>query len=181
MQENNQGAAGGVVVPSQTVADSEAKKKQQKRTLSQLPVYRAASNLLFVVAEIVNHGPKHMRKFFDLMLTKADDVLNAIGMADVSRTDEDRVWYINSALVMIQSERTYFIILQRLGIMPTTKRQPVHKKADGEELKAPKIEYADRMSKDLANKVDALLKSITAQLVAWRDNPRGEGVPSFMK
>lgn len=173
-------------MPQKTVADSEAKKRQQKRTLSQLPVYRAAGNLLFVVAAVVNHGPKHMRKFFDLMLTKADDVLNAIGMADASTPDEDRVWYINSALVMIQSEKTYFIILQRLGIMPTAKRRPAHKaggslKADGEELKAPKIEFADRISKDLVNKTDALLKSITAQLVAWRDNPRGEGAPSFLK
>ena len=47
MQENIQGEQNGVVVPQQTVADSAAKKQRQKRSLAQLPVYRAAGNLLY--------------------------------------------------------------------------------------------------------------------------------------
>jgi len=36
---------GGVVIPNETVADSERKKQSKRKTLSQLPVYRDASRL----------------------------------------------------------------------------------------------------------------------------------------
>lgn len=180
MQENIQGEQNGVVVPQQTVADSAVKKQRQKRSLAQLPVYRAAGNLLYVVAAIVKVSPKHLRKFFDLMLCDAAEVGKAIGMADISRTDEDRIWYINSALVLMNGMKIYFTILENLKVIPSKGKES--KKAQAEsDMKAPKIEGADVINKDLVRKIDSLVKSIVAQLVAWRDNPRGEGIPSFMK
>ena len=166
----------GVVVPAATVAASTAKKQRQKKTLAQLPVYRAAANLLYVVAAIVKVSPKHLRKFFDLMMCDIAEVQKAIGMADISRTEEDRVWYINSALVLMTGEKMYFTILQKLEVMPMKRRSPGDKTA---EHTACKIDSVDRVSRDLTNKVDALVKSIIAQLVAWRDYTRGEGVASM--
>lgn len=176
---NSGGTMAGVVIPPEVVADSTAKKQRQKRTLAQLPVYRAAGNLMYVVASIVKHSPKHLRKFFDLMMCDASEVQKAIGMADISRTDEDRVWYINTALVLMNGEKMYFTILQKLDVMPKPGRKPAAN-ATGT-MAAPKMDGVMAVNQDLANKVDALVKSIIAQLVAWRDNPRGEGVASFLR
>ena len=177
MQESNQ-IQGGVVVPAEAIAASNAKKQRQKRTLSQLPVYRAAGNLLYVVAAIVKVSPKHLRKFFDLMMCDMAEVCKSIGMADISRNDEDRVWYINSALVLMNGQKMYFTILQKLDVMPApSRRSRDGNGGDGSNtLAAPKIASVTPVNEDLTNKVDALVKSIIAQLVAWRDNPRGEGV-----
>lgn len=162
----------GVVIPAATIAASDAKKSQQKRTLAQLPVYRAAGNLMYVVASIVKVSPKHLRKFFDLILTDIAEVQKSIGMAEISRTEEDRVWYINSALVLMNGEKMYFTILQRLNVMPKAGKPAGNSTGT---MAAPKIDAIGSINKDLANKVDALVKSIIAQLVAWRSNTRGEG------
>ena len=175
MRHNDQPASGGVVVPPETVAASDTKKKQQKRTLAQLPVYRAAGNLLYVVAEIVKVSPKSHRKFFDLMLCDSAELCKAIGMAEVARNVDDRVWYIDSALVLMNSEKMYFTILKKLEVLPSPKRR-ADSSSDGESLKAPKVGKIDVINTDLVKKVDSLVKSIVAQLVAWRNNPRGEGV-----
>lgn len=167
-------ASNGVVIPARTIADSEAKKAQQKKTLAQLPVYRAAGNLMYVVASIIKVSPKHLRKFFDLILTDIAEVQKAIGMADISRTEEDRVWYINSALVLMNGEKMYFTILRKLDVMPAPGKAPAPKSQGT--LAAPKIDVIGSINKDLANKVDALVKSIIAQLVAWREYTSGEGV-----
>lgn len=182
MQEANQAnAGGGVIIPPGVIADSAAKKQLQKKTLAQLPVYRAAGNLMYVVASIVKASPKHLRKFFDLMMCDIAEVQKAIGMADISRTDEDRVWYINTALVLMNGEKMYFTILQKLDVMPKPRKSKSIATNTQGMLGSPKMDAITAVNQDLANKVDALVKSIIAQLVAWRDNPRGEGVASFMK
>ncbi len=169
----------GVEIPQKVIEDSMAKKQRQKRTLAQLPVYRATGNLMYVVAAIVKNSPKHLRKFFDLMMCDVAEVQKAIGMADISRNDEDRVWYINSALVLMNGEKMYFTILQKLDVMPKPgKGKTYNAKMPGATAKEIN---AMAVNKDLANKVDALVKSIVAQLVAWRDNPRGEGIAPFLK
>ena len=165
----------GVVIPPETVASSDAKKRQQKRTLAQLPVYRAAGNLLYVVAEIVKFSPKSHRKFFDLMLCDSAELCKAIGMAEVARNNDDRVWYIDSALVLMNSEKMYFTILKKLEVIPSPKRLK-KSSVDDDDLKTPKIGKVEVVNNDLVKKVDSLVKSIVAQLVAWRNNPRGEGV-----
>lgn len=74
----------GVVVPPSAVAHSAAVKAARKKTLSQIPVYRASANLMYVATEIVMRMPNKLRKFSDLMLQNANDLLITIGSADQS-------------------------------------------------------------------------------------------------
>lgn len=147
MQENGQQGA-GVVIPAATIADSNAKKQKAKKTLAQLPVYRAVANLKFVVTALVAKSPNKLRKFFDQMLSCVSEISKSIGMADISRSSQDRIWYLDCALVLVNEVRNDFTILRKLEVI---------------------------VDRDLDNKAKALVKSIVAQLVAWRDYTGGEG------
>ena len=59
---------GGVVIPNETVADSERKKQSKRKTLSQLPVYRDASRLKYVAVLLVLKGAKKLGGFYDDLL-----------------------------------------------------------------------------------------------------------------
>ena len=141
----------GVVIPQSTIEDSNTKKKSGKKTLAQLPVYRATANLKYIVTALVVKSPNKLRKFFDQMMVNVSEVAKAIGMADISRGIQDRVWYIETALVLINEVRNDFTILRKLQVI---------------------------VDKDLDNKAKAMVKSIIAQLVAWRDYTCGEGAKS---
>lgn len=43
----------GVVIPEGTIADSIEKKKKKGKTLAQLPVYRDASNLKYIITALM--------------------------------------------------------------------------------------------------------------------------------
>ena len=60
--------------------------------------------------------------------------------------------------------------------MPAAK--PRRQRKGNNQLAAPRIDKIERLDKDTSNKIDALIRSIIAQLVAWRENPRGQGAPS---
>lgn len=69
MQENlGQNEFQGVVMPQEAIAASNATKAKREKTLAQLPVFRTASNLLFVVTVIVKAGPRSLRRFYDGLL-----------------------------------------------------------------------------------------------------------------
>ena len=57
----------GVAVPQEIVADSTAKKRA-KRTLRQLPIYRDASNLKYMVVCLYDIVPRKLTKYIDAML-----------------------------------------------------------------------------------------------------------------
>lgn len=141
----------GVVIPASVVEDSSTKKKSGKKTLAQLPVYRATANLKYIVTALIVKSPNKLRKFFDQMLVNVSEVGKAIGMADISRSVADRVWYIETALVLINEVRNDFTILRKLEVI---------------------------VDKDLDNKAKAVVKGIIAQLVAWRDYTCSEGAKS---
>ena len=168
--------ANGVIVPPEAVAHSNEVKASKRKTLSQIPVYRASANLMYVVTEIVMRMPNKLRKYSDLMLLDARDLMHAIGFADTSRTDEDRVGYIDYAYVIVCGLKCYIQILVYHGIMPSAK--PRRQRKGDSNLAAPRIDKIERLDKDTSNKIDALIRSILAQLVAWRENPRGQGAPS---
>lgn len=149
MQETEQRK--GVVIPASTVAESNAKKQKAKKTLAQLPVYRSVANLKFIVTALVVKSPNKLRKFFDQMLMNVSEISKAIGMADISRNPKDRVWYQESAMILVNEVKNDFTILRKLEVI---------------------------VDKDLDNKSKALMKSILAQLVAWRDYTSGEGAKS---
>ena len=160
-QENLQ----GVVIPSQTIADSDTKKKRCKKTLAQLPVYRSVANLKFIVTTLMMKSPRKLTKFFDQMLGTISEAKKAIGMADISRSPQDRSWYLDCARVLMQDVSDDFTTLRRLEV-------PASEDAEGKARKFPVV------SKDLDNKSKALVKSIIAQLVAWRDYTNNEGAKS---
>lgn len=139
----------GVVIPEGTIADSIEKKKKKGKTLAQLPVYRDASNLKYIITALMMKSPKKMTKFFDLSLANISEVCKSIGFAYISRSVDDRIWYINCALILVNEIRNDFVILRKLGLL---------------------------VDKDLDNKSKALSKKIIAQLIGWRDFTSSEGV-----
>ena len=147
MQEEFGQNFNGVVIPQEAIEASNAVKAKREKTLAQLPVFRAASNLLFVVSGVVKDGPRSMRRFYDTMLSDTTEIMKAIGMADISRNPDDRAWYIGSALVLITVVRQQCLVLHRLGLV----------------------------EKDADKKMKGLVRGITAQLVGWRDYTRSEG------
>ena len=153
MQEEN---PTGVVIPQETVEKSDTNKRKSKKTLTQLPVYRATANLKYIVTALMMKSPKKLTKFFDQMLVTVSEAKKSIGMADISRTPQDRSWYLDCARVLIQDVSDDFTTLRRLEV-------PASETADGKARRFPIV------SRDLDNKAKALMKSITAQLVAWRD------------
>ena len=163
MQEEENPA--GVVIPSQAIENSDTIKRKSKKTLAQLPVYRAAANLKFIVTTLMMKSPKKLTKFFDQMLATISEAKKSIGMADISRTPQDRSWYLDCARVLMQDVSDDFTTLRRLEV-------PASETADGKAKRFPIV------SKDLDNKAKALMKSIIAQRVAWRDYTNNEGAKS---
>lgn len=139
----------GTRIPRETVIQSNLNKAKRKQTLAQLPVYRAAGNLKFVVAQITMGSPRSLRRFFDLLTEKVEDLSSAIGYADMStRYSEDRVSYINTAIVTINNVRQDIAILSKLSII----------------------------SKDRYNKMMSHSNGVLHQLLAWRETTcMGEG------
>lgn len=160
----------GVVIPQLTEEDSNTKKSKNKKTLAQLPVYRASANLKYIVTTLMAKSPRSLTKFFDQMLGTASEVKKSIGMASISRTPDERAWYLDCACVLVQDLSDDFTTLRRIE-MPS-------KKKTEEEGDADKSHRLPLVGKDLDNKVKALVKSIRSQLVAWRDYTMNEGAKS---
>ena len=151
----------GVVIPQETITESNNKKTKAKKTLPQLPAYRTAANLKFIVTSLLANCPKKLMKLFDQMLGTASEIKKSIGMASISRNPEERAWYLECARVLAQDLSDDFTALRRLE-MPL-------KESDGKVRRFPIV------GKDLDNKVKSLVKSLISQLVAWRDYTMNEG------
>lgn len=141
----------GVVIPRETVEASTEKKRKARKTLAQLPVYRGLANMKYMVAWMMQKSPRKLSKYFDQMLQTVSEAKRSVGMADISRNWQDRTWYQECARILVQDLADDFTTLRRLGVI---------------------------VDKDMDNKAKSVLKSITAQLVAWRDYTRSEGVKS---
>ena len=162
----------GVVIPQLMVEDSNTKKSKNKKTLAQLPVYRAAANLKYIVTTLMAKSPRSLTKFFDQMLGTASEIKKSIGMASISRNPNERAWYLECARVLAQDLSDDFTTLRRIEI-------PSKKKAGkDDEPDADKAHHVPLVGKDLDNKVKAMVKSIRSQLVAWRDYTINEGANS---
>ena len=163
----------GVVIPQLTVEESNTKKSKGKKTLAQLPVYRASANLKYIVATLMANSPRSLTKFFDQMLCTASEVKKTIGMASISRNPEERAWYLDCGCVLVQDLSDDFTTLRRI-------EKPSKKKGGNDDAgDADKTHRVPLVGKDLDNKVKSLLKSIRSQLVAWRDYTMNEGVNSL--
>ena len=146
---NEKTTEGMAFVPAETAAKSE-EKKRQRRTLAQLQVYRDTMNLEYLATLMLRSAPKRLTKFFDVLLVTIDETAKSIGLADVSRDGETRGWYQDMTRIMAQDVLAKFDILHKLGVMST----------------------------DEWKKTKALAKGVVAQLIAWRDYTRNQGVNS---
>lgn len=136
------GCTNGTHISQEAINHSNQIKAKRKQTLAQLPVYRAAAMLKLAVAQVTMNSPRSLRRFFDLLVEKVDDLSSAIGYADMSdRYSDDRVGYINTAIVTINNVRQDVAIIFKLRIV----------------------------SKDSFNKLMSHCKSILHQLLAWRE------------
>ena len=115
--ENLKPLDNGVVIPDSAVTSSKAAKRAQRKTLAQLPVYRDAANLKYIVTALVCKSPNKLRGYYDISLQNCSELCKSIGFANISRNADERIWYINCALVLVNDIRTDFTILQRLGVL----------------------------------------------------------------
>ena len=136
-------------IPMSTIEASTQKKKQTKRTLNQLPVYRSVGNLKYIITALFLKSPNKLRKFFDQLLMNISEISKSIGMADIAREKNERIWYLNCSIVLVNEVRNDVIILKKLNVL---------------------------VDRDLENKTKSLIQSIISQLIAWRDYTSNEGV-----
>lgn len=137
----------GVAVPQETIADSTAKKKA-KRTLRQLPIYRDASNLKYMVVCLYDTVPRKLTKYIDAMLSTVCEAKKCIGLAESSHDPEERAHYLGIARVFVEDLQDDAIILSRKNLI----------------------------SKEKEKQLKAQARSVVAQCVAWRDYTNEQGV-----
>ena len=135
-----------VCLTGEEIARSNAAKEKQKRGTAQLPAFRAASNLMFSIAQIMMACPRKLSRYTDLMISVMSEVGKSVALANESR-GEERSWYISNAMSLLFVIRNYFVILERVGVL----------------------------SKDRCNKLRSESDKLIAQLTAWRDFTSRQG------
>ena len=160
-----EGRTEGVVIPEHIAKASDDKKKKRRKTLAQLPVYRASANLMYVLFSLMLTAPRKATKFLDLMLESSDRLMYLIGMADKARTTGEREVYIDEADVIARNLSRNLSMLR-------------HIKVSGHCMDGDRMRTLPVVSKTDEDKMCALIRSITSQLVAWMSYIRKEGVDS---
>ena len=123
-----------------------ASQTKHLRTTAQLPVYRTASNILFLLTEVTRDVPRKLLRLTDRVLLDATELLKTIALANEYR-GEDRCYYLSLALANVQVVKTTMGIMKHMGYIR-------------------KERHALLMTK---------LKAVAAQVVAWRDSVKREG------
>lgn len=136
----------GVMIPQETVLDSNAKKKAH-RTLRQLPIYRDMANLKYMVVCLYDTVPRKMTKYIDAMLLTVCEAKKCVGLAESTRNPDERAQYLTLARAFVEDTQDDVTILFKKNII----------------------------SKHTERQMKAQVRSIVAQCVAWRDyvNDRG--------
>ena len=123
-----------------------SQRKQHMRTTAQLPVYRTAANILFLLTEVARDVPRKLLRLTDRVLLDASEVLKTIALANEFRGAE-RGYYLSLALANIQVIKTNVGIMKNMGFI----------------------------RKERQTLLASLLKSLAAQVAAWRDSIKSEG------
>ena len=139
----------GVVIPPETITDS-ADKKQRRRTLRQLPLYRDMSNLKYMVVKFYDTMPRKMTKYIDTMLNTICEAKKCVGLGEATRDPGTRAEYLSMARIFIEDAHDDLTILRQLGMI----------------------------NKQTEKKMKSLAKAIVAQCVAWRDYTNTQGAKS---
>ena len=127
-------------------AEANQEHAKSKRTTAQLPIYRDASNLLYIVMRVMCHAPRKMTKALDEAVASGTELCRSLALANEVRGAE-RVAAINIALANAYTLSTLIWSLAFLEIIS----KPV--------------------SKDLRKKINA----IVAQGIGWRESVTRQG------
>lgn len=125
------------------------KKQKVRRTTAQLPIYRDASNLLFIVIRVMTKAPGKMTKVLDETVACGTELCRSLAFANELR-GAARAEAIGIAIANAYAMNTLVGSLAFLGIIS----KEVHK--------------------DLKKK----LKAIIAQAVGWRESATQQGRPA---
>jgi hypothetical protein len=123
-----------------------SQRKQRMRSTAQLPAYRAAANILFLLSEVARDVPRKLLRLTDRVLLDAEELLKTIALANEFR-GEERGYYLSLALANIQVVKTNVGIIKNMGFI----------------------------RKERQTMLGTLLKSLAAQVAAWRDSVKSEG------
>ena len=87
-----------------------SQRKRTPRTTTQLPAYRVAANILYLLTEVARDVPT------DRVLLDASELLKCIAFANEHRGEERR-YYLSLALANIQVVKTGAGILKHMGYL----------------------------------------------------------------
>ena len=136
----------GVVIPPETVASSEQKKRAH-RTLRQMPIYRDIANLKYFVVCLYDKVPRKYTRYIDSILMTVSEAKKCVGLAHATRVPSTRVEYLDMVHIFIEDVQDDIKILYRLN----------------------------HISKDTENKIRQQARGIVAQAIALRDYTNGQG------
>ncbi len=123
-----------------------SQRKRTPRTTTQLPAYRVAANILYLLTEVARDVPRKMLRLTDRVLLDASELLKCIAFANEHRGEERR-YYLSLALANIQVVKTGAGILKHMGYL----------------------------GKERHTMLNGMLKNASAQVAAWRDSINREG------
>lgn len=138
--------ANSVILTQKEVDASKANKLKKKKTIRQLPVYRAACNLCYFVAEIERDCPRKFRCFVDELESISTELLTLISLANECKAQ--RREYCTNAQCLLQTMMVKLEVLFKLGVM----------------------------GKDRWQKIKHVADSAIAQIVGWRNSVNMEGM-----
>ena len=124
----------------------EGASKKRVQTTAQLPVYRTATEAMLLLADAVKNTPRKLLRYTDRVLLDAGELLKCLAIANEFRGEERR-YYLTLALADVQVVKTNALILKRQGCL----------------------------SGDRYSTLTKQLKSVGAQVAAWRDSVKREG------
>lgn len=135
-----------VLLAQKEVDANKANKLKKKKSIRQLPVYRAVCNLCYFVAEIERDCPRKFRCFVDELESISTELLTLIALANECK--EQRREYCTNAHCLLLTLMVKLEVIFRLGVM----------------------------DKDRWQKIKHVADSAIAQIVGWRNSVNMEGM-----
>lgn len=133
-------------------AEANQSQQKRKRTTAQLPIYRDASNLLYIIMRVMYHAPRKMTKALDEAVACGTELCRSLALANEVRGAE-RVAALNIALANAYTLATIIGSLAYFGAVS---------KAE---------------SRDLRKKIN----TIVAQGIGWRESATQQGLNTLPK
>lgn len=120
--------------------------ERKPRTTMQLPVYREASRLAYVLFRVLTTAPRKMTKMWDESMACAMEMLRTLAMAN-ELSGEARMSYISMAIANTYALNTIIVSAEHLRVIGKREAEDMRKKTN----------------------------SIIAQSIGWRESIRREG------